>query len=37
MGVLILATSVAISYFFGCMIGHKIFVKKFKKDLTHLL
>jgi hypothetical protein len=37
MGTLILATVVSISYFMGCYIGHKLFVRKFKKHLTNIL
>ena len=33
----ILAAVIAVSYFGGCYVGHKLFVKKFKKQLTHWL
>lgn len=33
----ILAAVIAVSYFGGCYVGHKLFVKKFKKQLTNLL
>ena len=37
MGTLILAAVVSVSYFVGCYIGHKVFVRKFKKHLTNIL
>lgn len=37
MEIILVAVIMGVSYFVGCYLGHKLFVRKFKKQLTHLL